>query len=230
MSIHYLWHPRSLYLLPWIMLSFGFWAAAQVLPPTNWSASPFNPPSLPLAVKTPYLNAWAPLAGGSAAVNAAWPRSFFPLINVSDIVQCGRFNFWRVQSDSGMVCFNTDWRHCIQAAWRSQHPERPGGYPKAIHFHPDSNFIFAWLRRQSVCKHNLCDPNRGKLSRTLWNLSARILFIQAMDLVRLSTPFSYLQVIATSSDGQPHNVQVYSDVSGGESLPLMGWSECVFIF
>lgn len=39
----------------------------------NWTAQPFNPPSIPLAVKTPYLSAW--LAQGSgAALNDDWPR------------------------------------------------------------------------------------------------------------------------------------------------------------
>lgn len=54
-------------------------------PPTAWTTWPFNPNSLPLAVKSPYLNAWAPLAGGSAALNSAWPRSYDPLGNVSHV-------------------------------------------------------------------------------------------------------------------------------------------------
>ncbi|PAV21986.1 hypothetical protein PNOK_0194300 [Pyrrhoderma noxium] len=39
----------------------------------NWTAKPFNPPSVPLAVKTPYLSTW--LAQGSGnALNDDWPR------------------------------------------------------------------------------------------------------------------------------------------------------------
>ncbi|KAF9451663.1 DUF1793-domain-containing protein [Macrolepiota fuliginosa MF-IS2] len=38
----------------------------------TWTATPFNPPSFPLAVRTPYLSAW--LAQGSgAALNDVWP-------------------------------------------------------------------------------------------------------------------------------------------------------------
>lgn len=38
----------------------------------SWTATPFNPPAFPLAVRTPYLSAW--LAQGSGtALNAAWP-------------------------------------------------------------------------------------------------------------------------------------------------------------
>ncbi|EJC98586.1 DUF1793-domain-containing protein [Fomitiporia mediterranea MF3/22] len=51
---------------------------AQLPPLTAWSATPFNPPSLPLAVKSSYLNVWAPLGYGnaSAPLNNAWPRTW----------------------------------------------------------------------------------------------------------------------------------------------------------
>ena len=42
--------------------------------PTNWTVTPFNPPSMPLAVKSPYVNAWAPLGNVPAPLNVAWPR------------------------------------------------------------------------------------------------------------------------------------------------------------
>ncbi|KAF5366812.1 hypothetical protein D9758_006553 [Tetrapyrgos nigripes] len=38
----------------------------------SWTVSPFNPPSIPLAVRTPYLSAWLP-QGPGAALNGAWP-------------------------------------------------------------------------------------------------------------------------------------------------------------
>ncbi|KAF9464433.1 DUF1793-domain-containing protein [Collybia nuda] len=38
----------------------------------TWTATPFNPPSIPLAVRTPYLSAWLP-QGSGAALNDAWP-------------------------------------------------------------------------------------------------------------------------------------------------------------
>lgn len=37
------------------------------------------------------------------------------------------------------------------------------------------------------------------------------------DYARLSLPFSYMQVSAQSSDGKSHRVQVYTDISGGQS-------------
>ncbi|KAG8887675.1 hypothetical protein FRB98_009184 [Tulasnella sp. 332] len=38
----------------------------------TWTATPFNPASIPLAVRTPYLSTWLPQGAGTA-LNAAWP-------------------------------------------------------------------------------------------------------------------------------------------------------------
>ncbi|KAG0709752.1 hypothetical protein DFH29DRAFT_978606 [Suillus ampliporus] len=39
----------------------------------SWNATPFNPASVPLAVRTPYLSAWLPQGAGTA-LNGAWPQ------------------------------------------------------------------------------------------------------------------------------------------------------------
>lgn len=44
-------------------------AAAAV----TWTATPFNPASIPLAVRSPYLSAWLNQGSGTA-LNADWPR------------------------------------------------------------------------------------------------------------------------------------------------------------
>ncbi|KAJ3759151.1 hypothetical protein EV360DRAFT_82372 [Lentinula raphanica] len=41
---------------------------------SDWTATPFNAPSYPLAVRTPYLSAWHPSPGGGVALNHAWPE------------------------------------------------------------------------------------------------------------------------------------------------------------
>ncbi|KIY74089.1 DUF1793-domain-containing protein [Cylindrobasidium torrendii FP15055 ss-10] len=56
------------------MLSFlpslvCFAAAANAL---DWTATPFNPPAIPLVVRTPYVSAWLP-QGPGVALNDAWP-------------------------------------------------------------------------------------------------------------------------------------------------------------
>ena len=38
--------------------------------------------------------------------------------------------------------------------------------------------------------------------------------IKPTDFIRQSMPFSYLAVSAMSNDGNPHTVQVYTDISG----------------
>ncbi|KZT74313.1 DUF1793-domain-containing protein [Daedalea quercina L-15889] len=52
-------------------------AAALSLPALasalSWTATPFSPPSYPLAVRSPYLSAWLPQGSGTA-LNGAWPE------------------------------------------------------------------------------------------------------------------------------------------------------------
>ncbi|KAJ6598936.1 hypothetical protein DFH09DRAFT_1356105 [Mycena vulgaris] len=48
---------------------FLFCGASQV----TWKATPFNPSSIPLAVRTPYLSAWLPQGNGTS-LNGVWPQ------------------------------------------------------------------------------------------------------------------------------------------------------------
>jgi hypothetical protein len=50
-------------------------------------------------------------------------------------------------------------------------------------------------------------------------LSLEVLFLSPIspdDLSRQSAPVSYLSVIVSSTDGNEHDVQIYTDVSAGE--------------
>lgn len=40
------------------------------------------------------------------------------------------------------------------------------------------------------------------------------------DLKRQSLPFSYVDVSVTSSDGNPHDVQLYTDITAGKPNAL----------
>jgi len=52
-----------------VALLFFFHAARGAVP---WTATPFNPPSVPLAIRSPYLSAWLSQGAGTA-LSAAWP-------------------------------------------------------------------------------------------------------------------------------------------------------------
>jgi hypothetical protein len=54
----------------------------------------------------------------------------------------------------------------------------------------------------------------GKVTMTVTFLSP----VYPDDMARQSQQFSYISVKTRSSDGAPHNVQVYMDVSGGTTL------------
>ncbi|KAJ6519201.1 hypothetical protein C8R45DRAFT_950524 [Mycena sanguinolenta] len=49
----------------------GLFAVQAVVGATSWTNTPFNPPSIPLAVRTPYLSTWLP-QGQGAALNSGW--------------------------------------------------------------------------------------------------------------------------------------------------------------
>ena len=45
---------------------------SPILGAVTWTATPFNPASVPLAVRSPYLSAWL-AQGAGTALNADWP-------------------------------------------------------------------------------------------------------------------------------------------------------------
>lgn len=113
-------------------------------PPTNWTVTPFNPPSNPLAVKSPYLNAWAPLAGGSAALNQAWPRSYDPLGNVSHTYT--PFIISKIANpifvaDPRMVRLHPRRRRRLFAPRPGERTRRDTRLPKVAHIHTDAILV-----------------------------------------------------------------------------------------
>ncbi|KAJ6569518.1 hypothetical protein B0H19DRAFT_697259 [Mycena capillaripes] len=54
------------------ILCAALYALQAVVAAPSWSATPFSPPSIPLAVRSPYLNTWLP-QGQGVALNDAWP-------------------------------------------------------------------------------------------------------------------------------------------------------------
>jgi hypothetical protein len=59
-------------------------------------------------------------------------------------------------------------------------------------------------------------------------MSTDMLNFQPDDLVKQSIPFSYITLSAVSTDGNAHNVQVYSDISAewvsGDTTLMANWT------
>lgn len=54
-----------------LIMSLGSLVEAQI-GPTSWTALPFPAPSLPLAVRSPYMNTWLPQGNDPLALNDAY--------------------------------------------------------------------------------------------------------------------------------------------------------------
>ncbi|KAL1665396.1 hypothetical protein GGF50DRAFT_126410 [Schizophyllum commune] len=163
----------------------------------NWTASPINPPALPLAVRTPYLSAWLPQgtdgAGSGRALNDGWPT------------------FWRLDETFG-------WAGLAKVDGESYSflgaPSVPGA--------SFSNAVQTSSKYTST--QTTFTMTAGSVDLTISFLSP----IEPDDLVRQSTPFSYMAVTAASNDGMSHSVQVYSDISGewlvGDTTRAVNWT------
>lgn len=44
--------------------------------PSDWTATPFSPPSVPIAVRNPYLNGWMSQGNSPGAVTQTWTRTY----------------------------------------------------------------------------------------------------------------------------------------------------------
>lgn len=60
-------------------------------------------------------------------------------------------------------------------------------------------------------------------------VSMKVTFLSPLspdDMLRQSAPVSYMAVIVQSTDGNEHDVQVYTDVSAGGSPAFSGLGQC----
>ncbi|AEO64520.1 uncharacterized protein THITE_2110742 [Thermothielavioides terrestris NRRL 8126] len=148
---------------------------------------PTRPPAVPLAVRSPYLNAW--LQGDSGDVlPGAWPRHW-----------TGGILGWQ-----GLVAVDG-----VTYNWM-------GGAPGPA---PVNQVSLEYTATRSIFTFDVA----GKVTMTVTFLSP----VYPDDLARQSQQFSYVSVKTRSSDGQPHAVQVYMDVSGewasGDTSQIIQW-------
>ncbi|KAI0265444.1 DUF1793-domain-containing protein [Gloeopeniophorella convolvens] len=165
-------------------------AVSSVKASVTWAATPFNPPAVPLAVRSPYLSTWLPQGAGTA-LNAAWPT------------------FW-----TGQI---TGWAGYVSVDGQAYNfLGDPGGVNGALKAVQKS---FTFTSTQSVFV-----MTAGPIDLTATFLSP----VEPTDLVKQSTPFSYLALSAASNDGNSHSVQVYTDISAewasGDNSLTVNWT------
>ncbi|KAN0093261.1 protein of unknown function (DUF1793) domain containing protein [Tylopilus felleus] len=151
-------------------------ASVSLVSAVSWTTSPFNPASIPLAVRTPYLSAWLP-QGSGVAVNRAWPQ-FWTGGNL------GWAGYIRVDGTTYTILGD---------------PVASGASPAPA---TQQNMEF-------TATSTLFHLSAGPVDVVLSFISP----VEPSDLVKQSTPFSYLTVQAISTDGAAHTVSIYTDIS-----------------
>ncbi len=165
------------------------------------SFTPARPPAVPLAVRSPYLNSW--LEGGSGGIlPGSWPRhwTYDPPNSgihtgflMTDYFHRGNILGWQGLVSVDGVTYN----------WM-------GGAPGSA---PVKQLSLEYTSTKSIFTFDVA----GKALMTVTFLSP----VYPDDMARQSQQFSYISAKARSSDGVPHDIQVYMDVSGGTLVLLL---------
>ncbi|TDL21981.1 hypothetical protein BD410DRAFT_723660 [Rickenella mellea] len=181
-----------------VLLAWIFCFCLLLAPATaqSWATIPFSTQSLPIALRSPYLNSW--LSQGKApsatpfASNTFWPV-FWTTSPPAQIVA------WYVAIRVDGVMYNV---------FGGQNLPHVANQTAAIITPTQTSFIL----------------QAGPVNVNSTFLSP----IEPTDLVRQSMPFTYLYVDVTSADGQPHSVQLYSDISAewlsGDRTMICNWT------
>ncbi|KAJ7179016.1 DUF1793-domain-containing protein [Mycena filopes] len=177
---------RSFGLLSLASFFFTFCAASQV----TWKATPFNPSSIPLAVRSPYLSTWLPQGAGNP-LNGVWPQHW-----------TGQTVGWAgfIKVDGTAYSFLGD-------------PVIAAPFKKAT----QTSMEFTSTQSIFIMSCGPIDLNVTFLSP-----------VEPSDLSKQSFPFSYMGLSATSTDGNSHSVQVYSDITAewtaGDASLAVNWT------
>jgi hypothetical protein len=162
----------------------------------------YSPMAIPLAVKTPYLSSW--MQGGSAdsTISRSWP------INGNDDKITGWAGFARVDGINYSFLGDAADGALIGLQWAVQ----------SVQVKPFLHVLFLTLTIIQIT------PTQTQFVITCGKVNLNVTFlspIEPNDFMRMSLPFSYLSVVAYPNDGQQHNVQIYSDLSGGRQMSLL---------
>lgn len=162
--------------------------ASTILPGelNNSTFSPRRPPSIPLAVRSPYLNVWLdgePHSTRTGYLPGNWPRHW-----------TGAIMGW-----DGMV--RVDGR---TYTWMGRNDEFVDGEGNAA-APPAAQIAFEYTATRSIFS-----IAAGGVQLRVTFLTP----VTADDLTRQSLTFSYLEVEVASLDGENHDIQLYCDVTG----------------
>ncbi|OCH91418.1 hypothetical protein OBBRIDRAFT_886945 [Obba rivulosa] len=144
----------------------------------------FWPAAVPLAVRSPYFNCWLPTGQGTNPT-ARWPQ------------------FWNFPSGSNGVD-NLGWEGLARVDGTT--------YQWLGDWSSESNHGFnpAQLTNiQITPTRTIFQVEAGPMSLNITYLTP----IEPSDWVRQCIPFSYVALEAASTDGKPHDFQVYADIS-----------------
>jgi hypothetical protein len=177
-------------------------SAASSARPAGLSCDPIRPPAAPLAVRGPYLSTWLP----ATVLPGTWPR------------------FWTGHRTAMAGIARVDGVSYVFM-----------GAPEIILDVPSGGSRTRSTARgfQRALGQTLLEvtPVRSRFHLHGGGVSLVVEFLSLVepgDLRRQSIPMSYLLVTAVSSDGRPHRVQLYLDISGewnsGDVSRVIRWA------
>ena len=152
------------------------------------SYDPIRPPAAPLAVRGPYLSTWLP----ATALPGTWPR------------------FWTGHTTAMAGIARIDGVSYVFMGAPEVILDTPNGGSRA------RSTVRGFQRALGQTLLEVT-PVRSRFHLQGGGVSLVVEFLSPVepgDLRRQSIPMSYLLVTAVSSDGRPHRVQLYLDISG----------------
>ena len=184
----------------------------------------FYPASIPLSVRSPYLNIWLNSTAGAPTIGNSWPRLWLEQVRslyAIDLQVGFELTAHAIQSiigwDGRIRVDGTSYR------WMGSDGASDAANLTSFQITPTRS-IFVMEAGPMNFTVTYLSPIEVRLSLPVLRLTAETLHLsssQPADWVKQSLPFSYMSVEAQSLDGASHSVQIYSDISAGTSVRLL---------
>ena len=182
--------------------SFTDDAASAQVSPGDLATDPIRPPAVPLAVRGPYLSTWLP----ATELPGTWQQ------------------FWTGHTTAmGGIARIDGTSYMFMGA-----PTIVLDVPNGNHGSPSTVQGFEQALDQTLLE---VTPTRSRFHLQGGGVSLVVEFLSPVEVAdqrRQSIPMSYVLMSASSVDGQPHDVQLYADISGewtsGDDSQLITWA------